>query len=242
VYLNCVQEVQKLDNDFTFSLLIQGPHENHSDEFYPKIEEITQRYQDLIIDFEMAPKESIHSSLESTEVTELPVHFGTPKVESKNVSLTLHNSESKSEINDSVIDYLLVKCPKIGHSINLIKHSAFFDDAKKKNICVEASIEPSPHSRQSMKFTPDHGHLPLVTFLQKANTQQISNEEYNSEVKFVTWDFFTASLAMEFDLYDFKKVCINSITSSNINEDAKQNLKKGWELRWNKYIKQIAGN
>jgi hypothetical protein len=259
VYLNCVKQVQKLDTDFRFSLMVHGAHEEH---ILNKVEEITSQYQDLIIGFDL-PSTAPESTLEN-ETSELATRLSSTKAEGKHVNLTLHNSESKSEIGDNVIDYLLVKCPKIGHSINLIKHSAFFEDMKKKNICVEASIEANPvNHHQSIKFNHDsgHHHHPLVSFLQKAATQpnhlhhhqphhnthhhqshHHHAEEYTTDLKFVTWDFFTAAFSMEFDLYDFKKVCINSITSSDMREDAKQHLKHGWEHRWNKFVKQISDN
>lgn len=234
VYLNCVKEVQQLDKDFRFSLVIQGAQEEHINQFYPKIQAVTNECKDLIVGFE---NHSYPSSPSQNTVGE------------NNVSLTLHNSDNQAEINDHVIDYLLVKCPKIGHGINQIKHSNFFEGMKENNIYVEASIEPKPQNvdgQQVMRFNSHtNAHHPLVNFLQNVQKKQQTthhHEDPATDLKFVTWDFFTAAFSMDFDLYDFKKVCMNSINSSDISEEAKLNLKKGWELRWNKYVKQLCSN
>jgi hypothetical protein len=236
VYLNCVKDVQKLDRDFRFSLVIKGAQEEHINQFYPRIQAITNECKDLIVGFENH---------------EYPTRQ-TVSADGRNVSLTL--SDNKSEINDHVIDYLLVKCPKIGHGINQIKNSSAFEDMKERNIYMEASIEANPHNidgHQIMKFNTNNfmSHHPIVNFLQKAQqTQQHQEqtaqhqEDPSSDLRFVTWDFFGAAFSMEFDLYDFKKVCLNSITSNDISEEAKQNLKKGWELRWNKYVRQLCAS
>lgn len=56
---------------------------------------------------------------------------------------------------------------------------------------------------------------------------------------YVNYDFFICAQAMEFDLKDFKRVCLNSLECSLLTEEEKNKAIEYWKSQWDLFIKQI---
>ena len=163
-------------------------------------------------------------------------HLTIQESEDLHFPFILHGGESLSITNDNLMDLILLKSPRIGHGLNLSKHSYMMDTIKKHQICIEAN----PLSNQILGYTTDLRLHPLITYLNYGLKVSISSDDDGLfGTNLASWDFFACAFSMEFSIFDFKKVCNDSIESSCINEEDKKRLKIEWEMRWNEYLDKI---
>lgn len=53
---------------------------------------------------------------------------------------------------------------------------------------------------------------------------------------YITFDFFMAAVAMEFDLKDLKMCCLNSLECSLLSPEEKKEKIHKWSAKWDVYI------
>jgi len=237
IYTDCLKQANKIDPHFTFSIIVQGLRTWNSDmikDCLAKAYDAKKKYPHLIIGFDLVDDETKVKACDYGEI--LFEHMKLQEHEEVKLPFLLHGGETLSESNDNLIDLLVLKCPRVGHGINLIKHSYLLEEFKKEKVCIEAS----PISNQVLNFVSDLRHHPLRTFLNYGVRVSISSDDDGVfDTGFLTWDFFACAVSMDFNLSDFKIVCNDSIEASCLGEDQKGNLMAEWEYRWTHFIEEL---
>ena len=237
IYTKSIENAKKIDPHFSLSIILQGRRIWDTDilkNYLDKAYEAKKKYPDLIIGFDLVDDESKKKAKDFAEI--LYDHQKIQQEEMIDFPYILHGGECIEEHNDNLIDLLLLKCPRVGHGINLIKHSHLFEDYRRQNICIEAN----PLSNQIMNYVGDLRYHPLKTFLNYGLKVSINSDDDGIfETSFLTWDFFVCAVSMEFNLFDFKKVCQFSIEHSCLGNDRIEAMFKIWESRWQSFINDL---
>lgn len=145
----------------------------------------------------------------------------------------LHCGESIKYKNKNPIDGILRESRRFGHGINLIKYPNILEEIKKKDYAIEVNMV----SNQLLRNTRDLRLHPGITYFNDGIKICLSNDDptiYNT--KGVSYDFFIATVAGEFNLLDLKIICRNSIESSIISEELKKKYLKSFEKDWKLFI------
>jgi adenosine deaminase CECR1 len=234
IYERCIAKAKKLDPDFTFHLIVQGLRfwdDAKLKEYVGEAYAVKRKYPHLVIGFDLVAEEKLRRSqdfapifeehLKIQEATKIPMPF------------ILHAGETTSLNNDNIIDSILLKSPRIGHGLNLVKHASLMDIVKKMDIC----IENNPLSNQILQYVGDLRLHPMITYLHYGLRVSVSSDDdgvFNTS--FLNWDFFACAFSMELDLKDFKKLCMDSIECSVLEAPVQKRLKEVWSERWAKFV------
>jgi len=85
-----------------------------------------------------------------------------------------HGGESlKYRDNNNLIDIILLGTKRIGHGLNLSKHSYLLDLVREKDICIESC----PISNQGLGYYNDLRAHPIRTFINLGIPVSISNDD-----------------------------------------------------------------
>lgn len=120
-----------------------------------------------------------------------------------------HAGESINSIrNTNVVDAILLNSKRIGHGLNLNKHSYLLDHIRDEKICLEIC----PISNQFLGYYNDLRVHPAKLFLNYGIKITLSPDDPSFfDYIGVSLDFYICALAQKFDLKDFKLCCYNSI-------------------------------
>ena len=80
----------------------------------------------------------------------------------------------------------------------------------------------------------DPGFVLLCVFIILAHLLFLFLGYFNSN--YITFDFFMAAVAMEFDLKDLKMCCLNSLECSLLSKEEKAVKIEKWAKRWDVYV------
>jgi len=141
IYERCIKAAQKIDPDFTFHLIIQGLRfwdNKKLKEYVDEAYEAKKKYKDLVIGFDLVSEEANRKAQDFAEV--FMDHLKIQDDAEHQMPFIFHGGECLELENDNLFDLILMKSPRIGHGINLIKHSYMFDLVKKNNICIEGIL------------------------------------------------------------------------------------------------------
>jgi len=91
-----------------------------------------------------------------------------------------------------------------------------------------------------LNYVADLRLHPIITFLNYGLRVSVSSDANGLfHTNFLNWDFYACAFSMEFDLFDFKKICNDSIECSCLEKDVKEKLRQAWEKRWEEFVNHI---
>lgn len=242
IILEALEEVRKREPLFQANFIFIGLRfwnlEKLSEELAKclALKKIKKEYNELIIGFDLVGNEEL---ADSKVFAELLYEFK-QKAEKENCfpfNYYLHAGESLSHMNDNLIDSILLNTPRIGHCTNLKNQLYLIDEIKKRNICLECN----PLSNQILNYIPDLRDHPAKKFLDAGLVVTLNSDDdgaFNTE-SMIVFDYFIAAFSMNFDLFDFKQIILNSINHSGIDCDKVQTVKEVFLNRWAKFIEEV---
>ena len=197
-------------------------------------------YDDMVIGFDLVGDEILN---ESKQFAHLLYDYKQSLREEHpdlNFEYYLHSGESISLSNDNLVDCILLKTPRIGHGTNLIHHLYLIDEFKKNEICIECN----PLSNQILNYVPDLRLHPIKVYLDFGLKVTINSDDDGvfGTSSLLTFDFFICAFSLNFDLYDFKQVILNSINHSGVKEERKEAIKKDFFENWRKFLDFMIDN
>ncbi|MCZ6693017.1 MAG: adenosine kinase, partial [Bacteroidetes bacterium] len=198
---------------------------------------IRKKYPDLVVGFDLVANEDDGNTtlyfLENwLKMDSLNQAFGI------DMPLYLHDGESNWSTLTNLYDAVLLNSRRIGHGFNLAHYPTLIEQVKQKNI----SIEISPLSNQILGYVSDLRMHPGQYFLANGVQCTISSDDpgvfgYNG----LSYDYWSIFLAWELDLRSLKKLVMNSLEYSSLNDKEKQRAFEHWESQWQKFIKYADG-
>lgn len=140
------------------------------------------------------------------------------------------------------IDAVLLGSRRIGHGYALTKHPKVIELVKNNNIAVEVN----PISNQVLKLVDDYRNHPASVFLAQNIPIVISSDDPSFwEVSPLSHDFYITFLGIasrHSDLRTLKKLAINSIQYSSLNDTEKIDAFSKWQIKWDKFIDNLVQN
>ena len=151
--------------------------------------------------------------------------------------LCLHDGESDWASVQNLYDAVLLGSDRIGHGFNLFLFPTLQEAIKAHDVCVEVS----PLSNQILGYLEDLRVHPARGWLRDGIQCTISSDDPGVfGYQGVTYDYWSIFLAWELDLQAMKKLIINSIQYSYLNEEEKVIAMQHWQRRWEKFIDEIV--
>lgn len=174
----------------------------------------------------------------------LPLHEFVPmllKIKKRYPGLTLcvHGGESLSMSNENLIDAYLLGAYRVGHGLNLYRYPALHSEFVKKEICLELC----PVSNQKLGYTRDLRSHPAAEYLRTGMALALCSDDPGfMEYETLTDDFFAAAIAWDLSLADLKRLAINSILYSTLDEKSKFDSLRAFRRRWEDFLSSIMPN
>ena len=225
----------KLEPKFTFGI-IGTTMKYKTDESFKKgiqdLIELQKKYPDLICGIESFENKNYIRNF----------HDLAPVMSSNNspdLPWIVHAGETIQSINYNILDAYLIGAKRLGHSVNLFKIGNLSNYIKKAGIVLEIN----PISNQTLRLIRDLRVHPCIGYHNNGIKICINNDDptlYNT--KGVCYDFFVSSVAMEFDLIDFKCFGINSIDGAQISEELKKDYKNKFLKDWDEFLDFLMKN
>lgn len=150
--------------------------------------------------------------------------------------LTLHAGESEWEHNQNIYDAVLVNARRVGHGINLVFFPALEQEIKRRDICIEVN----PMSNQLLGYVADLRLHPAHMLINKGIQITVSSDDPAIfDYSGVTLDYWSIFLAWEMNLKMMKKIVMNSIDYSLLDNVQKQKAKQIWQDKWASFIQYV---
>lgn len=131
---------------------------------------------------------------------------------------------------------------RIGHGYALTKHPKVLELIKNNDIAVEVN----PISNQVLRLVDDLRNHPAAVLLSQNIPIVISSDNPSLwEVSPLSHDFYYTFMGIasrQSDLRLLKKLAINSIQYSALNDDEKNDAFDKWRIEWDKFIDNLSGN
>jgi adenosine deaminase CECR1 len=229
------EEVEYINNNynlntkFTFGIIVEMMR-NKTDEYIKKtIEdsiELRRKYPDLICGIDLSGDENNFRTFQ--DLTPVMLNNTDPEL-----PWILHCGESIKALNYNLVDGFLNNAKRFGHVINLFKLGNLWEIFKSKDIVFEIN----PISNQTLRQVRDLRLHPCIGYHNNGIKICINNDDptiYNT--KGVGYDYFAATAAMEFDLFDLKSFGLNSIDGAQISEELKKEYKFQFLNSWTEFI------
>ncbi|XP_058461403.1 adenosine deaminase 2-like [Malaya genurostris] len=142
--------------------------------------------------------------------------------------------------DQNMIDAILLGTQRIGHGFALLKHPNLMKIVKRRQICVEIN----PISNQVLKLVDDYRNHPAVVFFSDNYPVVVSSDDPSFwRASPLSHDFYMAFVGIasaHHDLRLLKKLAINSLEYSAMNQTEKETAKRTWKHSWHKMMKQLA--
>ncbi len=229
------RDVQAEDPDFTlrsiYTFLRFLPEQQVFEELIQAYQ-CRQKYPEMIVGFDLVANEdagkstyhfkSVWEKMDSLE-----------KAYQIKMPLFLHDGESDWAHVENLYDAYLLESRRIGHGFNLMHFPSLLPAIKEADICIEVS----PLSNQILGYIQDLRVHPANYWL-KAGIQCTINSDdpaifnYNG----LSYDFWHIALAWELDLRAIKKLAMNSITYSTLDEESRAKSLAAWSKKWDEFI------
>jgi len=235
IYSDCLQQIREKTPNFSFGIIVEMIRIWKVQDIEKTIKlafDLKKRYPDLIIGMDLDGNEDVFPKFEALSSVMLQAE-DLKKEYNVELPWILHCGESLDVNNQNLIDGHLLNSKRLGHGINLFKHSYLMDILKEKKVCIEIN----PISHQILKNVRDLRMHPAIGYLNLGLKVSISNDDptvYNT--KGVSYDFFVAMAGCQFNLLDIKVVILNSIECSEASEKEKAIYHEKFEQEWKLFI------
>ncbi len=233
---DALRRAQETDPDFTLKLIKTNLRFWPLDTIQQDVVQAFQlrkRYPDFIKAYDLVAEEDAGNS--TLHFLDAWLMFDSLRqVYDVDVPLCLHDGESDWNL-DNLYDAVTLRSARVGHGFNLYRYPAVQRAMKEQNMCMEIN----PLSNQILGYVRDLRVHPAVGYLAQGIQCSISSDDPAVfDYTGVTYDYWTIFLAWELDLRSLKKLAMNSITYSLLNDDEKKAALQVWESRWDDFINE----
>lgn len=136
------------------------------------------------------------------------------------------------------MDAILLGTKRIGHGYAIIKHPGVLEFIKRQGIAIEVN----PISNQVLRLVSDTRNHPAALLFSDNYPVVVSSDDPSFwEAKPLSHDFYIAFLGIangRQDLRFLKRLAMNSITYSGMEEEEKQSAMAKWTSDWNNFVDQ----
>ncbi len=147
--------------------------------------------------------------------------------------LFLHDGESSWSSVTNLYDAVVLGSQRIGHGFNLPLFPSLVEAARARDI----SVEVNPLSNQILGYLGDLRGHPAQLLLRRGVQCTISSDDPGVfAYEGVTYDYWSIFLAWELNLRAVKKLVMNSITYSSLNEAEKAAAMQHWQQEWDHFM------
>ena len=234
-YQEAVQRTQEKYPDFTAKLI----YTNHRfqpqeviDRDVEKAFRMRKKYPDWVKGYDLVAEEDRGRSTRYYLDTWLK-RDSLEEVYGVDLPLFLHDGESDWASVDNLYDAVTLGSRRIGHGFNLFLFPSLQEAIRAQDIGVEVN----PLSNQILGYVGDLRVHPARAWLQQGVPCTISPDDPGVfGYEGVTPDYWAIFLAWELDLRAMKKLLMNSITYSSLDEAEKQTAMQHWQQRWDTFI------
>lgn len=239
IYYDCLKEIRKESPEFSFGIIVEMIRKFSEETILKTMEmafQLKAKYPDLIIGIDLDGDEDNSPKFEKLSHIMLRTKEFKEKYNNVDLPWILHCGESLKITNQNPIDGYLLKAKRLGHGINLFKHSYLLEELKKKNVCIEIC----PISNQALRNVRDLRMHPALGYLNMGLKITINNDDptlYNT--KGLDYDLFVAMACCGFDLLDLKVILLNSIDYCEAEGDIKRRYKERFLNEWAKFIEDF---
>ncbi|MEM6842942.1 MAG: adenosine kinase [Bacteroidota bacterium] len=233
-YQDALERAQQTDPDFTLKLIKTNLRFRSLSTIQQDVIEsfqLRQHYPDFIKAYDLVAEEDNGNS--TLHFLDAWLMFDSLRqVYGVDLPLCLHDGESDWDL-DNLYDAVTLRSVRIGHGFNLYRYPAVQRAMKEQDICMEIN----PLSNQILGYVRDLRVHPAVGYLAQGIQCSISSDDPAVfDYTGVTYDYWTIFLAWELDLRALKKLAMNSITYSLLNDNEKKAALQIWEHRWDDFI------
>ncbi|XP_011183883.2 adenosine deaminase 2 [Zeugodacus cucurbitae] len=238
IYTETLEKFMKEYPDFIGSKMIYAPIRNTSPETveqYIRIcIEIKAKYPDFVAGFDLVGQEELGRPLKDF----IPQLLSVPA----DIDFYFHAGETNwngAAVDENLIDAVLLGTKRIGHGFALTKHPHVLQALKERNIPVEIN----PISNQVLQLVTDYRNHPCSHLFSDNFTVVISSDDPSFwRATPLSHDFYIAFLGIasaHADMRLLKKLAINSLVYSALNEQQQELALQKWQLQWDKFIEKI---
>ena len=234
-----VAKVRKQENlkEFHLKLIICGLKIIGRPHVVQSIQSLIEgrNYSNLLAGFDMVNQENVTPPLLSF----VPDILEGKRKDSKGQCLPcfFHCGETHDRDNQNIFDAVLLGTKRLGHGFQLFLHPHLQSVVKQKDICIEAC----PISNLLLGYTQDLRNHPVRYMLAKGLQASISSDDPGFfGYEGVTMDYLAAYVAWELSLRDLKKLSLNGIKYSTVDEATKAKLtNEVFPEHWNAFIRDV---
>ncbi len=200
-----------------------------------KAYEVRQKYPDLVKGYDLVAKEDTGNPTRYYLDAWL-MRDSLTKIYGIDMPLCLHDGESDWQHVTNLYDAILLHSTRIGHGFNLSFFPVVEEIVRTQNICIEVN----PLSNQILGYIQDLRMHPAHHWINRGIQISISPDDPAIfDYVGVTPDYWSIFLAWELDLRSLKKLAINSIQYSLLNEDEKEKALGVWQEKWTHFIREF---
>nr|XP_014096047.1 adenosine deaminase 2-like isoform X2 [Bactrocera oleae]XP_036222361.1 adenosine deaminase 2-like isoform X2 [Bactrocera oleae] len=238
IYKETLERFMNEYPDFIGSKMIYAPIRNASPETveqYIRIcIEIKATYPDFVAGFDLVGQEELGRPLKDF----IPQLLSIPA----DIDFYFHAGETNwygAAVDENLIDAVLLGTKRIGHGFALTKHPLVLQALKERNIPVEIN----PISNQVLQLVTDYRNHPCSHLFSNNFTVVISSDDPSFwRATPLSHDFYIAFLGIasaHADMRLLKKLAINSLVYSALNEQQQEVALQKWQLQWDEFIEKI---
>jgi adenosine deaminase CECR1 len=193
---------------------------------------LKQKYPNLISGFDLVADEATNHTVGYynpvwNSISALEKQYGVT------MPLYLHAGESNTTANTNLLELPLQFNKRIGHGLNLV----YFPDMMQQVKTADNLVEVSPISNQELGYVSDLRNHPARVLIANGVPCSINSDDpgvygYNG----LSYDFWIAFMAWDLNVGKLKKLIINSIVYSSLNEEEKKTALIHLSMEWNNFV------
>jgi adenosine deaminase CECR1 len=149
--------------------------------------------------------------------------------------LFLHSGETNRAQSENLYDALLLRAPRIGHGLALVRHPLLMEMARDRGIAVEVC----PISNQILGYVADLRAHPAVAYINAGIPVVLSPDDPGMMRHTFSYDFYEAFMAWDLDLRELKQLALNSLLHSAMDPDEKRRALEVWRKRWAEFVRWL---
>eukprot|EP01080_Neovahlkampfia_damariscottae_P003505 gene3505-6153_t len=202
--------------------------------------DLQKKFKDFIVGFDLVGQEDHKNAFDTKHYIKDALKIRRKaKKEGIDFKFRFHGGESVWPVENLFDLVLLDGSIRIGHGYNLFRYPVLYDLIKKKNICLEIC----PISNSTLGYIHDLRNHPAIGYLSNSIPIVLSPDDPASfGYSGVTHDFYAALIYWNLNFKSMKKLAMNSIEYSGLNEKEKDDLFTMWNEKYNLFIDEISEN
>ncbi|CAB0040226.1 unnamed protein product [Trichogramma brassicae] len=223
-----------LGNQDDFFSVFRGKSLEQVERAIDTYHEVKAKYPDFVLGFDLIGQEDKFN----------PLMFYSSQLQKlgENTQFFFHAGETNWYGQDSdynLVDAILLNTKRIGHGYALIKHPKLLEIVKRKKIAIELN----PISNQVLKLVADMRNHPASYLFAEDFPVVVSSDDPSIwGAKGLSYDFYEAFVGImssEADLRALKKLALNSITYSGLNEAEQLRALDIFAAQWSRFVAEL---